>query len=84
MLLSFHTGPSLSSSMKQSLSSDPIDPVLDDKHLLALDRRVALVLDMVRECVKNSDDVADTVIGNDEDYNNVKPDQEVDDGHFFS
>lgn len=85
MLLSFHRGSTpLSVALKQSLTSDPIDPVLEDKHLLALDRRVALILDMVRECLKNGDNVGDVVFAQDDDYNNVKPNQEVDDGHFFS
>ena len=85
MLLTFQQGSTpLSVALKQSLASDPIDPVLEDKHLLALDRRVVLILDMVRECLKNTDSAGDVVFANDDDYNNVKPNQEVDDGHFFS
>ena len=85
MMMTYHTGDTpLSSALNQSLSSDPISPVLPDQHLLALDRRLAVILDVVRDCVKNADKPEDVIIVRDEDYNNVKPDQDVDDGHFFS
>lgn len=51
-LLSFHNGPEpLSVAMRRSLRRDPVNPVLTESHLRALDRRVQLVLDVVRECV---------------------------------
>merc|ERR1711962_1734834 len=40
MLLSYHTGPSLSSTLTNVMAADPISPVPEDKHLLALDRRL--------------------------------------------
>ncbi|KAG1933344.1 extracellular serine/threonine protein kinase FAM20C [Pimephales promelas] len=42
----------LSDVMRESLSRDPLTPVLSDEHLLALDRRLAQVLRTVGKCVK--------------------------------
>ena len=39
--------------MRRSLLADPLSPVLLEPHLAALDRRVALVLQVVRECVNS-------------------------------
>ena len=83
MLLSYHSGPtSLAAALNKSLSSDPIKPVLTDQHLEAVDRRVGLVLQVVRECLDtfNHEDV---IFVKDDLYSNVKPDQPVDDGHYF-
>lgn len=48
--------------MRESLAKDPIAPVLWEPHLIALDRRVDLILKGVRDCIqKNSiDDVVIT------------------------
>ena len=45
--------------MRKSLSKDPVNPVLSEPHLEALDRRVNIILQTVRECVtrKSSDEV---------------------------
>lgn len=84
-LLSFHTGPApLSSALASVLTSDPISPVLPDKHLLALDRRLEKTLGVVRDCLEAAKRPEEVIMINDDDYNNVKPNQEVDDGHFFS
>merc|ERR1719232_552809 len=46
-LLSFHNGDqTLSSVLQESMNSDPINPVLLNKHLLALDRRLGIILGM--------------------------------------
>ena len=85
LLLSFHTSSTpLSSALEQSLASDPIAPVLAAKHLLALDRRLAAVLGVVRDCVAAAARPEDVVMVRDECYDNVRPGQVVDDGNFFS
>ncbi|XP_058062771.1 extracellular serine/threonine protein CG31145 [Anopheles bellator] len=59
-LLKFHNGPKpLSEAMRDSMASDPIAPVLWEPHLVALDRRVAIVLQAVRDCVRKSEDDGD-------------------------
>lgn len=42
----------LSDVMRESLSRDPLMPVLSEEHLQALDRRLAQVLRTVGKCVK--------------------------------
>lgn len=37
--------------MRESLSEDPLAPVLADKHLIALDRRVQIILQQIRNCI---------------------------------
>lgn len=41
--------------MRESLSSDPLTPVLAEQHLIALDRRVQIILQEIRKCIKNLD-----------------------------
>ncbi|XP_024938667.1 extracellular serine/threonine protein CG31145 [Cephus cinctus] len=54
-LLKFHNGPvRLSAAMRASMSNDPVYPILWEPHLKALDRRVGLVLEAVRDCVNRS------------------------------
>lgn len=51
-LLTFHNGPEpLSVAMRKSLLRDPLYPIVTEPHLEALDRRVHLVLEIVRECI---------------------------------
>lgn len=76
-LLQFNSGTmnpkasfsSLSERMRLSLKSDPVDPVLSEANLKALDRRVFLILSTIRECVRTKppDQV---LVSSDTDYNN--------------
>lgn len=55
-LLRFHNGPTrLSVAMKQSMARDPVAPVLWEPHLTALDRRVGIILQAIRDCVNRED-----------------------------
>ncbi|XP_076309113.1 extracellular serine/threonine protein CG31145-like isoform X3 [Tachypleus tridentatus] len=52
-LLKLYLGPiRFSDIMRKSLSKDPISPVLTEAHLLALDRRLSIILDVVRDCLQ--------------------------------
>ncbi|XP_066291761.1 extracellular serine/threonine protein kinase FAM20C-like isoform X2 [Branchiostoma lanceolatum] len=42
----------LSDLMRESMRTDPITPILTEPHLLALDRRVRIILDTVEKCIK--------------------------------
>lgn len=49
---SFHNGPTrLSTAMRQSMAKDPVAPVLWEPHLDALDRRIGIVLQAIRDCI---------------------------------
>lgn len=37
--------------MRESLNKDPLTPILLEHHLIALDRRIELVLKEIRKCV---------------------------------
>ncbi|KAG5309969.1 FA20C protein, partial [Pseudoatta argentina] len=51
-LLRFHNGPTrLSIAMRQSMTKDPVAPVLWEPHLDALDRRINIILQAVRDCI---------------------------------
>ncbi|XP_044251679.1 extracellular serine/threonine protein CG31145 [Drosophila takahashii] len=54
-LLEFHNGPKLLSQlMSESLSQDPVSPVLWQPHLDALDRRTGIILQSIRDCIKRN------------------------------
>ena len=63
-----HPFVSLSEAMRRSMSTDPVSPVLSEANLLALDRRVFLILSTLREClsVKSPSQV---FMSTDSDYN---------------
>uniref|UniRef100_A0A1B0DBF4 FAM20 C-terminal domain-containing protein n=1 Tax=Phlebotomus papatasi TaxID=29031 RepID=A0A1B0DBF4_PHLPP len=50
----FHNGKRLSESMRDSMAKDPIAPVLWEPHLEALDRRVGIILQGIRDCLKKN------------------------------
>ncbi|XP_018563569.1 extracellular serine/threonine protein CG31145-like, partial [Anoplophora glabripennis] len=55
-LLRFHNGPTkLSEALRQSLARDPIAPILWEPHLVAIDRRVEIVLRGLRECLQKGE-----------------------------
>ncbi|XP_050058641.1 extracellular serine/threonine protein CG31145 isoform X2 [Aphis gossypii] len=53
-LLRFHNVKKLSEHMRESMAEDPLSPILWEPHLTAIDRRVGLVLQKVRECLSVS------------------------------
>ncbi|KAH9640746.1 hypothetical protein HF086_007317, partial [Spodoptera exigua] len=55
MLLKFHNGVPLSKVLRESLKLDPLNPILWEPHLLALDRRVLIILDAIRNCVNKAE-----------------------------
>ncbi|XP_047106063.1 extracellular serine/threonine protein CG31145, partial [Schistocerca piceifrons] len=64
-LLRYHNGPrKLSDAMRDAMQKDPVAPVLWEPHLAALDRRVRIVLQAVRDCVAR-DDAVEAVVRND-------------------
>lgn len=38
--------------MRESLSADPINPILWEPHFAALDRRITIILEAIRSCIK--------------------------------
>ena len=42
---------SLSSKLQESLKSDPLFPILTKPHLIALDRRLGILLDEIKKCI---------------------------------
>ncbi|KAH0540615.1 hypothetical protein KQX54_018541 [Cotesia glomerata] len=56
VLLKYHNSPQrLSAVMRQSMAKDPVAPVLWEPHLSALDRRIGLILQAVRDCLNRSE-----------------------------
>lgn len=47
----------LSDSMRKSLAQDPIAPILWEPHLVALDRRVEIILKGIRDCLQKGEEV---------------------------
>jgi len=58
-LLDFYTSPpdhKLSDRMRRSLETDPLNPILTEAHLQALDRRIGVVLNQINRCVSGTND----------------------------
>lgn len=68
MLLKYHIGPSLGQSLKASLDNDSVRPVLLDSHYEAVDRRVGLVLRIMRECLLEAENPSDVIFSHDDLY----------------
>ena len=50
--------------MRESMRKDPVAPVLWEPHLVALDRRVKIILEAVRDCVSKTG-AGEAVVQND-------------------
>ena len=62
-LLDFYQGDTrLSEAMRRSLADDKVAPVLLDDHLVALDRRVNIILKTVRKCLVKNPDTSKVVV----------------------
>ena len=66
-LLKFHNGAadqklSLGGALKLSLEQDPVTPVLLDAHFEAVDRRVGIILKLIRECLQATTTNASEII----------------------
>ncbi|XP_021947698.1 extracellular serine/threonine protein CG31145 isoform X2 [Folsomia candida] len=60
-LLKFHNGPeTLSSALRKSMHSDPLDPILWEPNFVAIDRRVNIILKSVRQCIQQRKDAGNT------------------------
>lgn len=51
--------------MRESMSKDPINPILWEPHLVALDRRIDIILHGIRDCLKKNSSKA-VIIDNNE------------------
>lgn len=47
--------------MRESLSLDPIAPILDEPHFGALNRRLGIVLAEIQKCIDSSDSESDVL-----------------------
>ncbi|XP_050298158.1 extracellular serine/threonine protein CG31145 [Anthonomus grandis grandis] len=56
-LIKFHNGPTkLSEAMRKSMEKDPIAPILWEPHLVALDRRIDIILKGIRDCLMKGEE----------------------------
>lgn len=68
-LLKYHNGnESLGQALKTSLMDDPVTPVLLEAHYEAVDRRVSIILKVIRECLATSQDPSEVIFSRDELY----------------
>lgn len=62
-LVKFYLGPdSLSHVLRSSMKSDPLNPILFEPHLDALDRRVSKILHVINGCLKNGSSWNEVII----------------------
>ncbi|KAJ2945959.1 hypothetical protein O0L34_g4876 [Tuta absoluta] len=54
-LLKYHNQIPLSKALRDSMKADPVNPILWEPHLEALDRRVTIVLNAIRKCVEKGE-----------------------------
>jgi extracellular serine/threonine protein kinase FAM20C len=47
----YHNGVPLSKYLRESMKADPVNPILWEPHLAAIDRRLIVILDAIRKCV---------------------------------
>ncbi|TRY79297.1 hypothetical protein TCAL_08845 [Tigriopus californicus] len=68
-LYRFHSGSvPLSKLMEEALDQDPLKPILLKPHLLALDRRVGMILQVVRSCLEGAEKISDVIFSHDDLY----------------
>ena len=60
---------SLGQTLKQSLLEDPVAPVLLDAHFSAIDRRVGIILKLIRECLQATSNASEVIFSHDDLYN---------------
>merc|ERR1712223_1876034 len=60
---------SLGQALKLSLEKDPVTPVLLDIHFEAIDRRVSIILKLIRECLQATTNASEVIFSHDELYN---------------
>lgn len=71
MVSRFHNGPKpLSQLMRESMALDPLQPILWEPHLAALDRRIGIILTTLRDCIETHS-IHDVVFPRDEFQANV-------------
>ena len=59
----YNTTDGLSGSLRKSLQTEIVQPILTESHLEALDRRLVKVLEVIYSCVgMNGKDVNNTII----------------------
>lgn len=62
-LSKFYIGPErLSSMLRKSLDKDSVRPILLEPHLIALDRRVVIILKEISKCLEKGLEVSDVIV----------------------
>ena len=68
--MKFHNAAeiSLGRALKLSLEKDPVNPVLLDTHFEAVDRRVGIILKLIRECLEATTNTSEVIFSHDDLY----------------